>query len=130
MIEANQRKVLIMGSSTSEIAVIRNGLVADGCQVRVSETAETALAESIRWKPEMVIADDSFADFIGTLRRICTDIPVLIRSQSRTQFVALLNGGADDCVEKTCSVAELRARIRSKLKHSRRFVGTKTGREG
>lgn len=130
MIETNERKILIVGRSFPEISDLRNGLVGDGFRVRVSETAEAALAESGMWHPTMVIADESFAGFIDKLRRLCANVPVLIRSRSRAQFVALLNGGADDCVETTCSVAELRARIRSKLKHSRRFVGTTTKREG
>jgi PleD family two-component response regulator len=68
MIEANERKVLIVGGSSSEIANLRNELVADGCWVRVSETAEAALAEPGTWKPAIIIADDAFAELITRLR--------------------------------------------------------------
>lgn len=130
MMQTNERKILIVGDGSSEITAIREGLVADGCRVRLSGTAEAALAASQEWHPEVVIADDTFAEFIQHLRRLCIDIPVLVRSRSRAAFVELLNSGADDCVDKSCSVAELRARIRSKLRNSRRFVPTETKREG
>ena len=113
---AIRRKILIVGDASSDLGKIRNALVADGFHVRFSGTAESALVEWRRWQSEIVIVDETVPDVIAALRRISARVVVLARTHSCANCIELLDAGADDCVGKTCSVAELRARIRSKLR--------------
>lgn len=113
---AVKRKIWIVGDASSDLGKIRNALVADGFQVRFSEMPESALAEWRRWQFDIVIVDETVPDVIAAFRRISARVLVLARTHSCANCIELLDAGADDCVGKTCSVAELRARIRSKLR--------------
>jgi DNA-binding response OmpR family regulator len=108
------------GDNSSDPRAIRSGLATDGYLIRSSLTVEEALEQSKSWQPEIVIADEAVADFseqtfFKALRASNINSSLLIRSDSRTSFVELLDRGADDCIERSCSVAEARARVRSKL---------------
>lgn len=113
---AVRRKIWIVGDASSDLGNIRNALVADGFHVRFSEMPESALAEWRRWQFDIVIVDETVPDVIAAFRRISARVLVLARTHSCANCIELLDAGADDCVGKTCSVAELRARIRSKLR--------------
>jgi len=119
--EASAQKILIVGAS-SDLREIGTSLVSDGFQIRFSNTSEAALTASQAWYPDFVIVDDTASGFIKAFRALNFRTPLLARTPTRAGFAGLLDDGADDCVERLCSVTELRARIRSKLKYSRRPV--------
>jgi DNA-binding response OmpR family regulator len=113
---AIRRKIWIVGDASSDLKDLRSALVADGFHVRFSGTAESALAEWRRWQFDIVILDETVPDVIAAFRQISARVVVLARTRSLANCIDLLDAGADDCVGTTCSVAELRARIRSKLR--------------
>jgi DNA-binding response OmpR family regulator len=64
-------------------------------------------------------------DLCGVLRGKGKTMPIVIMSKDGTQEdkISLLNAGADDCVDNTCSIAELSARVRAMLRRPQTLVG-------
>jgi two-component system, OmpR family, response regulator len=114
-------RILIVGSDFTRVAELRATLTADGYLVRSSRSGQEALEQSKVWRPEIVIADGLLADievsvFCTVLRGSGTASSILVRSGQWGNIVEVLDAGADDCIDKSCSNTELKARVRSKLK--------------
>jgi len=118
---AKRSRILVVGSDFVHVAELHTALTADGYLVRSSESGREALEESKAWQPEIVIADGLLADielseFCTVLRASGAASSILVRSRQQGNIVEVLDAGADDCLDKRCSIAELKARVRSKLK--------------
>jgi two-component system, OmpR family, response regulator MtrA len=114
-------RILIVGSDFTRVAELRTALTADGYLVRSSGSGQEALEQSKAWRPEIVIADGLLADievsvFCTVLRASGAVSSILVRSGQPANIVEVLDAGADDCMDKSCSNVELKARVRSKLK--------------
>jgi DNA-binding response OmpR family regulator len=114
-------RILIVGSDFTRVGELRAALTADGYLVRSSRSGQEALEQSRAWRPEIVIADDLLADievsvFCTVLRASDAASSILVRSGRWGNIVKVLDAGADDCIDKSCSIAELKARVRSQLK--------------
>ncbi|HEY5214064.1 MAG TPA: response regulator, partial [Acidobacteriaceae bacterium] len=114
-------KILIVGSDFTHMAELRTALTTDGYLVHSSMSGQDALEQSKAWRPEIVVADGSLADieipaFCTALRASGAASSILVRLRQPSEFIEVLDAGADDCVDRGCSMSELRARVRSKIR--------------
>ena len=86
---------------------------------------EHGISQTALTSPDVVVLDLGLPDLDGlaVCRRIrsWSEVPIIILSASGSEDrkVAALNGGADDYVTKPFGMAELEARIRTAIRHSR-----------
>ncbi|MGB0122237.1 MAG: response regulator transcription factor [Silvibacterium sp.] len=105
---------------------LRRGLEADGHEVRLAGDGQAAVDNFLEETPDLAILDLNMPRLDGTevlrfLRSVTEDLPVLIltaRNEMETRLKCL-DLGADDCMLKPFSLAELRARIRALLRRRR-----------
>ncbi len=105
---------------------LRRGLEADGHEVRLAGDGQAAVDSFLEETPDLAILDLNMPRLDGTevlrfLRSVTEDLPVLIltaRNEMETRLKCL-DLGADDCMLKPFSLAELRARIRALLRRRR-----------
>ena len=109
-------------------------LQAEGFDVRHVDNGTAALAEAIDTLPDLVLLDLSLPDIDGldVCRRLRASHPalpivVLTARNEEVDVVVGLDAGADDYITKPFRVAELTARIRSRLRASK---ATSTGTTG
>jgi DNA-binding response OmpR family regulator len=105
---------------------LRRGLEADGHEVRLAGDGQAAVDSFLEETPDLAILDLNMPRLDGTevlsfLRSVTEDLPVLIltaRNEMETRLKCL-DLGADDCMLKPFSLAELRARTRALLRRRR-----------
>ncbi len=109
---------------------LERGLAAEGYQVRVAEDGEAAMAEVEAVLPELLVLDLNLPKRDGTevlryLRERSEETPVLVLSARHevSSRVECLDLGADDCMGKPFSLAELKARCRALLRRSGKGAG-------
>jgi two-component system KDP operon response regulator KdpE len=118
-------KVLIVDDDSSLLRALRLGLQAGGHQVVTAANGEQGISQTALATPDVVVLDLGLPDIDGlaVCKRIrqWSDVPIIILSASGTEDrkVAALDGGADDYVTKPFGMAELEARIRAALRHSK-----------
>jgi|SRR5665213_351964 len=114
-------RILVVGADHNRVAELESVLMADGYLVCCSVSGCDALEQSKAWRPEIVVADGSLADieipaFCTALRASGAASSILVLLRQPSEFIEVLDAGADDCVDRGCSMAELRARVRSKIR--------------
>jgi two-component system KDP operon response regulator KdpE len=93
--------------------------------VITAANGEQGISQTALATPDVVVLDLGLPDIDGlaVCKRIrqWSDVPIIILSASGTEDrkVAALDGGADDYVTKPFGMAELEARIRAALRHSK-----------
>ena len=105
---------------------LKRGLEADGHQVRLATDGQAAVDNFLEETPDLAILDLNMprkdgTEVLGFLRSVTEDIPILILT-ARNEIEARLKCfdlGADDCMLKPFSLAELRARLRALLRRGR-----------
>ena len=114
-------RILIVGKDRNRAAELGSALVADGYLVRSSTSGHDALEQSRIWRPQLIIADGSLTDI--KIPSLCTVLrasgnasSIMVRLLHPSDFVEVLDAGADDCMDGGCSTSELKARVRSKLR--------------
>src|SRR5262249_8453350 len=100
----------------------RTTLSAQGYDLRVADSAETALEIMRDWTPDLVITDLAMPhmDGLELCRRIRakSQVPIIVlsvRGEERMKVQAL-DSGADDYVTKPFASNELMARVRAQLR--------------
>jgi DNA-binding response OmpR family regulator len=120
-------KILVVDDETKIVKLVRAYLEQAGYTVVVAEDGQTALIQSRREKPDLVILDLGLPGIDGldvarTLRREGdTPIIMLTARVDDTDRIIGLELGADDYVSKPFNPRELVARVRAVL---RRTTGT------
>ena len=102
------------------------GLEAEGHSVSLANNGQAAVDLFLEETPDLTILDLNLprkdgAEVLRFIRSVTEDLPILIltaRNEVETR-VRCLNQGADDCMIKPFSLAELRARCRALLRRRR-----------
>ena len=105
---------------------LARGLASDGHTVRLASDGQGAVETFLDETPDLTILDLNLprkdgADVLRFVRSVAEDVPILIltaRNDVETR-VRCLDLGADDCMIKPFSLAELRARCRALLRRRR-----------
>ena len=113
--------ILVVGAVASKELELRIAFRNDGYDVRFSGDGPCALELAQAWQPDLVVSAGSLPDcdavvLCSSLRTHARPPDILIVCRNRSRYEELLDAGADDCVDLTCSLAELRARVRSRLR--------------
>lgn len=116
------RRILVVDDEPQITRVLRTTLSAQGYDLRVADSAETALEIMKDWAPDLVITDLAMPQLDGL--ELCrkvrakSDMPIIVlsvRGEERTKVQAL-DAGADDYVTKPFGINELLARVRANLR--------------
>jgi two-component system, OmpR family, KDP operon response regulator KdpE len=116
------RRILAVDDEPQITRVLRTTLSAQGYDLRVADSAETALEIMKDWTPDLVITDLAMPQMDGL--ELCrkvrakSDMPIIVlsvRGEERTKVQAL-DAGADDYVTKPFGINELLARVRANLR--------------
>ncbi len=127
----NGPRVLVVDDEAAMRDVLELGLGGHGFAVRVAADAQAALAAVDSWEPEAIILDVMMPRIDGIsllpILRRRTEAPILMLSAKSEvdAKIASLAQGADDYVAKPFDLAELAARVHSRLRRpqlSRRDV--------
>jgi len=126
-------RILVVDDEPHIAALVGRALAAEGHEVVVAETGPDALTRAVEPDIDLVVLDVGLPgmDGIEVLRRLRahgSTVPVIIltaRSGTR-DTVDGLDAGANDYVSKPFVVAELLARVRSRLRESAAATGVIT----
>ena len=105
---------------------LRNSLARQNYEIIEASTGEDGLAKAAQCSPDVILLDLGLPDMDGievaTRLRDWMETPIIVLSsrEQEESKVAALDAGADDYLTKPIGVAELQARIRVALRHSRR----------
>ena len=118
-------KILVVEDEKSISGLIRTILITNGYDVISAATGSEAFSMISSHCPDLVVLDLGLPDMDGMeiIRRVrsWTGLPIIVvsaRSYERDKVQAL-DAGADDYVTKPFSAAELVARIRVAIRHTR-----------
>lgn len=119
-------RFLIAEDNQALAMFLKRGLEADGHQVRLASDGQAAVDSFLEEAPDFAILDLNMPRLDGIevlriLRSTSEDLPILVlsaRSEVETR-IECLNLGADDCMAKPFSLAELRARTLALLRRKR-----------
>jgi two-component system, OmpR family, response regulator MprA len=117
-------QILLVDDETVITGFLRRGLAYKGYDVRIAETAETALDSARDFPPDLVILDIGLPDLDGheVCRRLRaggdSDLPIIMLTakDSVQDKIAGLDNGADDYLTKPFVFDELVARVRAALR--------------
>lgn len=116
-------RILIVDDEPHIVALVARALHADGYETLTADDGQAALDRALEGDIDLVILDvglpsmDGF-DVLRTLRGQGVQIPVIMLTARSATSDAIdgLDAGASDYVPKPFSVAELMARVRSRLR--------------
>ena len=122
-------RILVVEDDAPVAAFIRKGLESEAYQVEIALDGAQGNQLAVEGEHELIILDlnlpklDGIA-VLGNVRPAKPQTPVLVlTSRSRVEDrVEALNSGADDCLNKPFSFAELSARVRALLRRGRPVV--------
>ncbi|HTW06252.1 MAG TPA: response regulator transcription factor [Acidimicrobiales bacterium] len=118
-------RVLVVDDDPALLRALRVALPSKGHEVVTAATGEQGISQAAMTAPDVVVLDLGLPDIDGlaVCRRIrqWDDVPIIVLSAtgSEDRKVAALDEGADDYMTKPFGMAELEARIRAALRHSR-----------
>lgn len=125
MTETTKKKILIVEDDPGINAFLKTALRTDGYETLSTASAGAALQVITSHCPDCVLLDLGLPDMDGSKIienvRSWTQMPIIVisaRSQESDKAAAL-DMGADDYLTKPFSVIELKARIRTALRHTR-----------
>lgn len=115
--------ILVVDDEPHILSLVTRGLAADGHETVTAEDGSEALDRAAQGDIDLVILDvglptmDGF-EVLRTLRARGIGVPVIMLTarSATSDAVEGLDAGASDYVPKPFSVAELRARVRSRLR--------------
>ena len=117
-------RILVVEDDEDVALMEQRALEAEGHDVSVCSTGESAVATFVRWQPDLILLDHGLPDIagaevIGHVRER-SQIPIVVvtgRSASEAA-VSSFDLGADDYVVKPFDPAELMARVRAVLRRT------------
>ncbi len=116
-------RILVVEDDGALGRFLERGLAAEGYRVSRAADGEAAMADLDALMPDLVVMDLNLPKRDGTevlkfLRERCAETPVLVLSARHEvgTRVECLDLGADDCMGKPFSLAELKARCRALLR--------------
>lgn len=111
-------RILVVDDEPQITRVLRTSLQSNGHEVSVAHDGESAIAQFMKTKPELVITDLAMPGMDGIelthAIREHSQVPVIVlsvRGQDSVK-VSALDEGADDYITKPFSIQELLARVR------------------
>jgi len=117
-------RVLVMDDDVD----VRSALVADltgrGYSVRATGEAWAALREIADQAPDVIVLDPDLPDMDGRellkLIRAVSSAPIVVVTarDAEDEVIAILRGGADDCLVKPLRIGELAARVEAVLRRT------------
>lgn len=117
--------ILLIDDDRSLLRALQIGLRAKGYETTVCNNGKDGLTQAVLLSPDIILLDLGLPDIYGvdfcrSLRSFSeTPILVLSAAEDETRKVEALDAGADDYITKPFGMAELDARIRVALRHSR-----------
>ena len=123
-------KILLIDDEPAILRFVRAGLAASGHTVISAASAALGLSQERAFQPDIIILDLHLPDMEGmeVIRQLRTAgilTPIIVlssRDDERTKVQAL-DLGADDYLSKPFGMDELRARIRTALRHRLQLEG-------
>lgn len=121
---ADHPHILVVDDESQITRVLRTSLSAQGYDIRVANTGETALEIMKDWTPNLIITDLSMPNVDGVQLcrevRAISEVPIIVLSvrDKEHQKVEALDAGADDYVTKPFGMNELLARVRAHLRRA------------
>ncbi|RYX85274.1 response regulator [bacterium] len=125
MVDINEVVLLIEDAAVLR-HFLRSSLSRQNYEIVEAATGEDGLAKAAQCSPDVILLDLGLPDMDGievaTRLRGWMETPIIVLSsrEQEESKVAALDAGADDYLTKPIGVAELQARIRVALRHSRR----------
>lgn len=121
----NKAKILVVEDDKAVRNLITTTLETQNYQYHTAEKGSEALLEAVSFQPDVMLLDLGLPDMDGmkiieTVRQ-WTQLPIIVvsaRSYERDK-VAALDRGADDYITKPFGAAELLARVRVAIRHTR-----------
>jgi DNA-binding response OmpR family regulator len=122
-------RILVVDDDFDARTVLHLLLTANGFEVAVAQDGRAGLRAAYHGHPDAVLLDVMMPHLDGfeTCRRLrdMTDVPIIFTTARGTMddIVQGLSAGADDYVVKPFDPSELLGRLRTCLRHARRFPG-------
>lgn len=121
----NKAKILVVEDDKAVRNLITTTLETQNYQYHTAEKGSEALLEAVSFQPDVMLLDLGLPDMDGMKIiesvRQWTQLPIIVvsaRSYERDK-VAALDRGADDYITKPFGAAELLARVRVAIRHTR-----------
>lgn len=125
---AGRARVLVVDDEPSILRMLQIGLQDGPYEVRTAMNGEDGVRIATEWEPDIVLLDLLIADLDGyqvcRRMRLFTTAPIIVVTALRSEHVVAecIEVGADACIHKPFSVAELATRVRGALRRRRRPV--------
>ncbi|MGN0483282.1 MAG: response regulator transcription factor [Lachnospiraceae bacterium] len=117
-------KLLLVDSDSASLDACKKFLEVEQFEVKTASHAQEGLAIIRQFHPDGIILEATLPDVNGFSAckkyRSITNVPILFYAESSTEDGKILafELGADDYIEKKCSLRELTARIQANLRRS------------
>ena len=135
MVAPNQARILIVEDEPAQREMLAYNLQKEGFEVVTAEDGEEGVLVAKEQAPDTIVLDWMLPSLSGieVCRRLkdndeTRDIPIIMLTArgEEADRVRGLETGADDYVVKPYSVAELVARVRARLRHSKPSAGDRS----
>jgi DNA-binding response OmpR family regulator len=123
MNSVSNRLILVIDSNETIRADITAALKNASFLVITASTAAKGLAEVLRKNPSLIVVSKDM--WLTKQERVCdrlfqvSDVPLIVLGTKESEAAVLLLAGADACMTRHVSLAELVARARSLLRRSK-----------
>jgi len=122
-----RQKILAVADEPSLLRMLEIGLQSGERDIRTAADGRDALLIAAEWQPDLVLVDalTPGVGWDGVCRRLreTSTAPAILLTARRGQWVVAqaLEAGADECVAKPFSIADLRALVQTVLGRSQRL---------